>query len=205
MESNCKFCNPNEEEILFKSDNFYILLSYGPMTEGYVLINSNKHFDCCGSIDKCIADEFDSLVNTVKRILITVYGSCLFYEHGRAGSCLGQVEKNIHCYHAHMHCVPVNIRMNDLMDNTFLAISINSLSDLRKQYNSTRQPYLFVDDGQKYIYFINKVIRSQYLRSIVAKELGAEKLWDWASYPELDKVKKAKEKLLPFFSNINKL
>jgi diadenosine tetraphosphate (Ap4A) HIT family hydrolase len=202
-QSHCTFCGPNAEEVLFKSNNFYLMLSYGPITPGYLLLNSYRHFDCCGSIDECLANEFDFLVAAVRRILTEVYGHCLFYEHGKAGSCLGQSETNIHCFHAHMHCVPVNIKMNDLIDQTLRAVPLDSLSDLRQQYKSNFGPYLFVDDGRKYMYAVDKEIRSQYLRSIVATELGTDELWNWAAYPELEKVRKARETLLPVFDKLS--
>ena len=44
IESGCRFCNPPEKErILMETDNFYVMVSLGPIVEGYLLIVAKKH------------------------------------------------------------------------------------------------------------------------------------------------------------------
>lgn len=201
----CRFCNPpDKERILFETDNFYIMLSLGPIVEGYLLINSKQHIDCCGALHENSSLEFDYLANEVKRILSTIYGGCVFYEHGRAGSCLQFSEASQHCFHAHMHCVPVNIKLNNLIENSQPPINVDSWSDFRSKYRNNPQPYLFVDDGQKEIHYINREIRKQYLRYLISREVGEPELWDWVNHQGLERIQNAKTKLVPFFASLPK-
>src|SRR5947209_721480 len=85
----CRFCvPPQKERILYETDNFYVMLSLGAFVEGYVLINSKTHEDCCAAFDDKMGPEFDELFQKTKAILLKSYGACLCFEHGRAGACL---------------------------------------------------------------------------------------------------------------------
>ncbi len=204
IELYCRFCNPpDKERIVYETSNFYVMLSLGPIVEGYLLICSKEHFDCCGKIDTILAKEFDELAELVRQILIKAYGHCIFYEHGRAGSCMTFSEGSKHCYHAHMHCVPVNLELNNLMDKNFLPIKHDNWNDFRKSNSQYNEPYLFVDDGNKVSHLVVKEdIRRQYLRHLVAKSTGAENLWNWVENQRLDVIMSGREKLKPFFDSL---
>ncbi|MDO7171432.1 HIT family protein [Mariniflexile sp. AS56] len=204
IEKYCRFCNPpDKNRILFESDNFYVMLSLGPIVEGYLLICSKQHFESCSKIPKKYSTEFDSLVSAVKQILIETYGSCIFYEHGRAGSCLSFGEGSKHCYHAHMHCVPVNVKLSNLIEGTLKPIKCNSFDDFRENCNKYNEPYLFVDDGEKYIYIVVKDIRRQYLRYLTAEAIGKKGLWNWVEHQGWDIIDRSKNKLKPLFNSLS--
>lgn len=202
IEEFCRFCNPPEKDrILYETSNFYVMLSLGPIVEGYLLIISKKHIECCGAIDMTLGKEFDDLAMYVKGVLQTEYGGCLFYEHGQAGSCLDPMGSDrSHCFHAHLHCIPSNIKLNLTLEAEFSPINIDTFSDFRFNYQIYPTPYFFVDDGRKNMYHINKEVRSQYLRFHLAKELGEEKLWNWVEYQGWERIKSARERLKKYFS-----
>ena len=193
----CRFCHPPDKgRILFETRHFYIMLSLGPVTEGYLLINSKIHYDSIG-------DEFDDLVERVRQIQARAYGACIFYEHGRAGSCLQYSEPSLHCYHAHLHCVPVNFDINHLIRNTTPTVFVNSYKEFRAAYQQCEKPYLFVHDRQMKIHFISQDIRKQYLRYLVSSQLGQEHLWDWTKYERREIIHSARKKLQPYFDAIS--
>jgi diadenosine tetraphosphate (Ap4A) HIT family hydrolase len=200
----CRFCNPpDKERILYETENFYVMLSLGPLTEGYLLICSKKHLESCGLIDSEQGDEFDNLTKNVSKILKEVYGSCLFYEHGRVGSCLTFSESSKHCHHAHLHCVPVNVPLNKFIDEDFYTIKHDSWSDFRKSSKEYYEPYLFVHDGEMKSHFvIKKDIRRQYLRHKTATLIDKSELWDWVKHQGWEKIERAKKKLAPEFKKI---
>src|SRR5687767_6720535 len=106
MIKECRFCNPpDKDRILYETDNFYIMLSLGPIVEGYTLLVSKQHIDSCANVPYELLSEFDMLYHKTKNILATEFGSCIAYEHGRAGTCMIPMENSKHCFHAHMHFV----------------------------------------------------------------------------------------------------
>jgi diadenosine tetraphosphate (Ap4A) HIT family hydrolase len=112
INQSCRFCTqPEKERILFETENFYVMVSLGPIVEGYLLIVTKQHIGACFNIPPNIITEFLELKDLVRRILISHYGSCIFFEHGKVGSSLKFNYSNKHCYHAHLHCVPVSISM----------------------------------------------------------------------------------------------
>ncbi|MEZ5030502.1 MAG: hypothetical protein R2787_03800 [Saprospiraceae bacterium] len=196
IEAKCRFCNPPEKDrIIFESSNFYVMLSLGPIVEGYSLIVSKSHLDCSGIYNKELGEEFDRIANSLKTLMIQEYGSCLFYEHGRAGSCLQLDDGSKHCYHAHMHCIPTDIKLNEIICKDFAPKNIDSWEGFRFDYQMKFSPYLFVDDGQKTIYYVDKPIRRQYLRFHLANEIGSPELWDWVKFQGWDKITTAQTKL----------
>ena len=205
-EEHCRFCNPPEKErILYYSKSFYVMLSLGPIVEGYLLIISRNHLDCSAVYDDELGKEFDTLAEEVKKILKKVYGSYILYEHGRDGSSLQFSEGNEHCFHAHMHCIPTSVKLNQIISREFEPIKLSSYSEFRGAYKTKFAPYLFVEDDVKNIYFIDKEIKRQYLRYHLANELSVPELWDWVRFQGWGKIQSAKEKLKPQFDSLSKL
>ena len=200
----CRFCDPpDKSRILLETEHFYVMLSLGPITEGYLLINSKFHYDCCGSFTGIVASEFDRVIAVVQNIQLQVYGQCILYEHGRAGSCLQFSQPSNHCFHAHMHCVPVSVNINNLIANTQYPVYAESFEDFRKIYQQSKNPYLFVCDEEMKIHFIKSDIRKQYLRYLVSSQLGKEELWDWSTYQRWEVISAAQQKLKPYFDALS--
>jgi len=198
--TDCRFCiPPDKDRIIYETDNFYIMLSLGAFVEGYLLINSKTHHDCCAAIDERLAHEFDTLFHYTQNTLREVYGACLCYEHGRAGACLQFSEANQHCYHAHMHCVPLSTQISTDIDAVFTRTTLHSIEDLREQYYLNPKPYLFVDDGQMSMYYINKPIRKQYLRHLASNGIGLQNEWNWLAHPNYENITRGKNKLKNYF------
>jgi diadenosine tetraphosphate (Ap4A) HIT family hydrolase len=190
IEATCRFCNPPEKErILYESDNFYVMLSLGPIVEGYALLVSKQHIGCCAEIPEELSFEFESLYTKIRSLLVSEYGSCISYEHGKAGSCLVPTEGSKHCFHSHMHFVPVNIQLNEIVQKDFSKyVELSDLRDFGKSYNAYKSPYLYVDDGRKIMYIDVYDVRSQYLRYNTAIATNNDKLWDWVKYQGWEKV-----------------
>jgi len=195
----CRFCNPQEKErILYESDNFYLMLSLGPIVEGYCLLISKEHYSCCAAISSGLIAEFKEIYLKVKSILIEEYGSCICYEHGRAGACLIPMEGNKHCFHAHMHFVPMATDLNYLVQRDYDEVTLDSLDSFFEVYTTNNsKPYLYVEDSNsKNIYFIDTVIRRQYLRHKAAVSIEKENLWNWIEHQGWDSINSAL-KVLP--------
>ena len=59
INNSCRFClRPDKERILYETNNFYVLVSLGPIVEGYLLIVTKAHIGACLNIPKELLPEF---------------------------------------------------------------------------------------------------------------------------------------------------
>ena len=204
VKKECRFCYPPDtDRIIYRTNNFYVMLSLVPIVEGYLLIISNHHYECCAAIDSEIMEEFCHLVGTVKKILQYEYGCAIFYEHGRSGSSLQYSTSGRHCYHAHLHCVPTKVDLGQIVENDFHPTYIKDWNNLKSIFCEQHLPYLFIDSNdKKRLFLINRKIRSQYLRFKLAEALNKEKLSDWMKFSGWRKIYAAKKRLVGCFTNL---
>lgn len=152
MEEICRFCYPPEKErILYTTEHFYVMVSLGPIVEGYLLIISKEHIGACLHLPEDYWDEFKALKDKVKDILTRVYGGCIFYEHGKTGSCILEGLDHIHCYHAHLHCIPARVSLNQCIENELVDRQFDSLDGCFAKKNKLDR-YLLVEDERIMIY-----------------------------------------------------
>jgi hypothetical protein len=130
----------------------------------------------------------------VKSVLSEYYGSCIFFEHGRAGSSLTFTDSNKHCYHAHLHCVPAKINLNQLVSDDLRGIRYNSYDEVYLNCES-KSKYLYVEDDDIILYEVDKPIRRQYLRFKLAESLGKGDLWNWVEHQNWDIIESTIYKL----------
>lgn len=113
----CVFCDPashgQANQILLRSDNFYVFAGLGAILEGYLII-STKTCKASGgegtSLSELSLELLDELVylrSLVSAFYVEIYGhSGLSFEHGRVGSCIRSTEETKHCFHPHLCCYP---------------------------------------------------------------------------------------------------
>lgn len=192
----CVFCSPDASRVIHSDGNFYIMLSLGPVVEGYSLLVSRAHFDCCANIPSSHRGEFLYLKKQVRRLLGEIYGACLFYEHGRVGTSLTIADSNILCYHAHLHCVPTGADMQSEISSCLEPLPLASWEQLHDIYMEHGE-YLYLEDsGQnQYAYIVNKSIPRQFLRRVLAKLTGHLNRANWREYQGYPLVYTAKKKL----------
>ena len=86
--------------------------------EGYLLICTKLHRSCCGDIPIEQIPEFIKLKDITKKVFQKVYNKkSIFYEHGQTGVCMRHIIDNMqnHCYHAHLHALPCEVDIFDLI------------------------------------------------------------------------------------------
>lgn len=201
VEDYCTFCEKREnvpQQLYYKSDNFFAFLSLGHMKEGYTLIVPNDHYHCMGALPKNLQEEYSKFKKYITSILEENYGPCISYEHGRVGFCNVQPGEQL-CYHAHTHIVPLKGDIQPRFEKEGLyPIKLDSENNLFSRYQ-TLGHYLYYEDNEKneFMYQINQPIRRQFLRYLVACEIGDENLADWSKFPEYEKLNSAIKKLTP--------
>ena len=109
----CLFCDPynhgQTEQIVLKSDNFYIFAGLGAIIEGYLIITPYKcktnggPGTCLADLSYDLLDELAYLRGIISAFYIDTYGHPgLSFEHGRAGVCASSNDDTMHCYHPHL-------------------------------------------------------------------------------------------------------
>lgn len=202
IENECRFCNPSEKErILFQSDNFYVMVSLGPILEGYLLIVTKRHIGACLHIPYSLWNEFVGLKNKVKEILTRVYDGCIFYEHGKVGSSLTIGKDHRHCLHCHLHCIPANINMNEIVSAEMDGVEFDDFDFAYLYANANNiDRYLLIEDDVTKIYVPDFPIRKQFLRYKLAEALGKPSEWDWVNHQNWKVIHSSIERLKPFFN-----
>lgn len=201
IEEECRFCNPPEKErILFQTENFYVMVSLGPIVEGYLLIVTKKHIGACLHIPSAYWSEFLDLKKKVGDILRSVYGSCIFYEHGKVGTSLTMGKDHKHCLHAHLHCIPTRVNMNEIVSADLSGIDFNNLNqayEFATKNNIDR--YLLIEDNVTKLYMPKRDLRKQFLRYKLADAIGKTEDWDWVNHQNWDLINSSIIRLKPLF------
>ncbi len=216
LKKSCIFCRPREhmqqEQVLLRTEKFYLFAGIGPIVEGYIIIAPYKCDWKKGglrTISEATTDLLDELIflrGIVTRFYREVYSfeGGLCFEHGRAGTC--GVSDTPHCYHAHLCCFPVSAPIwKDIKIPKRRVLRTANLGELSSIVR--KNPHLLIQNC-----IINKAaspdmaaretwetrvvelseeldIPRQYLRKLLATRIGNPDLWDWAAAPRLPEVK----------------
>lgn len=190
----CTFCYlPTERRVLYRDENVYVMPTLGQFVEGYVLLIHQSHVDCFGEVAD---DEILAVKRQVREAIEAEYGSCCFFEHGRTGSCFARGSRKI-CYHAHVHCLPIEEDFADRVSADFDHEILDSWTDLPEYYRANpHYLYLETDDGRKNVYAVEESIERQYLRKLACEALGiSRELADWRAHPERETMAATAETL----------
>jgi diadenosine tetraphosphate (Ap4A) HIT family hydrolase len=199
----CNFCEPDRSRILYTDEDFYIMLSLGPIIEGYSLLISQAHFDCCASIPATLKGRFLYLKKQIRQILQDVYGACLFFEHGRVGASLTVGTADILCHHAHLHCVPASADMHVEISSLLKPLSLARWKELRNIYIKYGEYFYYEDfERNKYAYIVNQAVPRQFLRSVLANMVGHPNRANWREYAGYPLIRVAQKKLEIKFANV---
>lgn len=199
----CSFCFPPEnEKILSITPNFYVVPSIGSIVEGYVLINMKYHLPSLGCLDLSLLDEFMSLKENVRNALESVFKrGCILYEHGRAGTSLRFQGDDKISYHAHLHCVAINVDLLGKIAEKYQPIKLNAWRNVVQLEKSYRH-YLYYEDNDRNMFFfpVYDYPKPQFIRSLLANELNDPEAADWRKKPNWENMVNTYEKLLPCFN-----
>jgi len=218
LRERCIFCAPwlydQGNQILLRSDHFYLFAGLGPIVEGYIIIAPYSCDDpgiplrSISNAPPELVDELLFLRGLVSHFYREQYRRPgMHFEHGRAGVCLPAQNDTKHCYHAHLCCYPVSYPLWEDMIG-LRCEEVEGMHDLGRKAGDS--PYLFVqvcevdesmpedraqrEKWQARIALLKEEtdIPSQYLRRLLAARarVGEEFRWDWLGMPELPLVRR---------------
>lgn len=170
-----RYGHSNFGRVVARTRLFRVFPSLGQLAEGHVLIVPTRHICALADLSGPDVQELDRLYGTVRAALRSIYGSCIFFEHGvrreGAGGC--------GIDHAHMHAVPVAADgVLSVLRLKFQGVRINSLDAISSSIPESSS-YLFFEtaSGDRFVFEVDH-LPSQYMRQLVAKSLGSDN-WDW--------------------------
>lgn len=208
IRSHCLFCDPKaqaqENQVVLRTDNFYLFAGIGAIVEGYIIIVPKTCDWTRGGLktmsEACAAliDEILYLRGIISKFYRDTYETeeSLCFEHGRAGTC--GVSDTPHCYHAHLCCFPGALPIWRKIDHP-RPIKISSFGDLGSAVG--KSPYLLIQncvvnrsvlpdvggrtEWENRVVVLNseQSIPRQYLRRLLAEQVGDPDAWDWAAVP----------------------
>lgn len=177
-------------------EGFCVLPSLGQIVEGHVLLIPQRHLTSMAELAVDGDDQLQMLMCQIRTALRSLYGKCLFFEHGirRAGSGGCGID------HAHMHALPLSGggMLNTLMQS-FEGSRIHNLADIPRTI-PPESSYLFFESsvGERYA-FAAPNMPSQYMRKLACESIG--KLdWDWRQSGREPDLFATIERLSPAFS-----
>ena len=180
-----------KSRVLYETDNFVVLPTIGQIVEGYLMIMPKRHYRSFALLNDDLFAEAESLYSETESTLRKAYKSPIFYEHGMGYAASG----NGCCVdHAHIHAIPISINLSGRLEKEFKWRNIDQLQDPARIVRGSH--YLFVQDSsqQKRLYYASNV-RAQYIRHIVAEQLGTPDKGDWMLYPGITELLATLKKL----------
>ena len=186
VERTCRLCtaiqNPfvfgelqPRDTILFRSKNFVLLPSIGPLVCGHAMVVSRTHYPSLASMPHEIIREYEDMVRVLFK-LPEIGGNLVEAEHGStvncsAGACVA---------HTHIHLFPGCVKHHDFLDGKLRLT--DTLADLAS-IQGLSEPYISVRANLgKVTMFDAASVPTQAIRRILCERLGQTN-WDWRTEP----------------------
>lgn len=182
--SECIFCFPYQGMEVLETKNFRVLADTFPLVSGHMMITSKAHYSCAGELSVELQPELISLKNIIGDRFKEKKIKIIFYEHGRSGCCLATKIDKLNCEHFHLHCLPINISIADLLEEKFRSISLESYADLQ-YYFFCHGNYLFFEDPNQNLFFYptsDQHVAPHLLRTLISNKIGFPNKADWEKY-----------------------
>jgi len=196
---------PRRSNVLHETENFFVVPTIGQIgIEGYVLICSKNHCPGLGDIPPSQHEELENLLLLTRSVISSAYQKeVVVFEHGPRTACQmggGCVD------HAHLHVVPAPVdlmgtllpllQMRLGLGHFFRVERTEGFHRIREVLHGRKTSYLLCEeaDRQRYVVEMNFPIPSQFLRQIIASELGSPE-WDWRRFPHDESFARTIERL----------
>jgi hypothetical protein len=128
--------------------------------------------------------EFLNILNAIQRAQRKAYQCSLFFEHGRSGACMPEGQGEDLCYHAHLHLIPSEVALAQLVAVDFELEMFSTWADVIRSYQKYQLPYILIQSGNQIgVARTPNRIPKRYLRTKLATALGEPVLADWVAFP----------------------
>lgn len=189
----CRFCVlPERWRVVHETANFVVQAGLGPLAVGYVLILTRTHVPCFGALEDARLPEFERLLSIVRDAQTRLFGSSLYFEHGRSGACLPEGHGEDLCYHAHLHLLPTEFDLGSMIAADHEVAVFASWAEVVKAVQANPEPYVLSQRGDDiYLAWTPARLPRRYLRTKLATALGRPELADWVAFPSYPIVRES--------------
>lgn len=173
---------------LYSTEEYVVIPALGSLVPGYVLLVSKDHHESVASLEKENALALEQQLNKLLGLLKCISPNWIVFEHG---STQPQGLKSCCVEHLHLHLLPLDLHLaSDLSERlSSPLIPVNSISDLYKLLGDQPCNYLFIKDSDGKQFLLKpQIYPSQYVRQVIAANIGIPHLWDWREHPQQDLV-----------------
>lgn len=192
-----------KSRIFWRNDEFALLPSLGPLTEGHSLLIPTHHTLSFANLPQNALSSTEYLTASVKKYFSEQKRQVLVFEHGSVVLSDCDYERRMKkamcgaCTdHAHLHIVP-NVSAQ-LIISAIEKISIYTKTTAIKNLRDLREiidpkfAYILIggSDSESWLVFTSEYVPSQFMRKLVASSIGLTE-WDWRQSPHIDLVQKS--------------
>lgn len=182
-----------KDYILYESPSFVVVPCIGALTDWYVLIVSRRHVLSCGWLEPSELEELQGVVADVTSGMTATAGqNVVLFEHGsfsfrdKGGACHD---------HAHIHVVATDRHVDDFVKlvsgNVSLEPCENWIREATRFVRTEGRSYLALSFAGGSLVGSAHNAPSQFFRRSLAEWLEAEEgEWDWATFPQHDRLRK---------------
>jgi diadenosine tetraphosphate (Ap4A) HIT family hydrolase len=185
----CPHCNPKSYALLFPlfgGEQLTIYTDGHPLTEGHILIITNEHTPCMGSL-KAEFKEFKKLYGMVISFLSKEYGPFAVFEHGITGQTV---------YHTHMHFLPFRGSLKDIVKEKGSVSRLKSVDEIKALFRKEGK-YLFLQINKDLFSVDTGIGTPRFFRDRFAKALGRPERGNWKEmYENKELMKKAAQEIM---------
>lgn len=183
--------------VLLETNNFVLIADTYPIVVGHLMISSKEHYSAAAEFPFDLLQEFLRIKAIATDLALKINNSCIFYEHGKAGSCHATSSNEIHCEHFHLHCLPTSICIHSQIAKQFPGTILKEYGSLFNYYYKYGSYLFFENSSKEMIYYPihTHKIPPHFLRTLICKELGTDKFSDWQDYTDLTRYLQSRQKL----------
>ena len=186
---------------LLHSGEFVVVPALGALAAGHLMILTRSHYPNMGCLLEGDLMRLSSLLRRIRDVVSAAYGDVVAFEHGPAlsayggGSCID---------HAHLQVLPLSVS-GDLLPRLSEKCDFRPMDDISvlSQIGLRNLPYVFFQDQRERMFICQPAnVPSQYLRRVIAEELGRPDQWDYALFPNLDFIDATISRLRPLLMHL---
>lgn len=180
----CLFCKPSEAITIEQTEHFRVIIDPFPVVPGHVMITSKAHYGCAGEIPLEVQPELISLREHLRSELVVHTGSCIFYEHGRAGCCLSKSKNNLKCDHFHLHCLPLDVCIQHHLESKYKCIRLTAYSEIMALFYQFGDYLYFEEPDGSMLFFPTEgaIIEPHLLRTLICCAMEKPARSNWQAY-----------------------
>lgn len=173
---------------LHSTDDYVVIPALGSLVQGYVLLVSKQHHESVASLEKQDASVLEQQLDEILNLVKNISSNWIVFEHGSTqptglkSCCVG---------HLHLHLLPLDLHLAaDLSERlSSPLIPVDSISHIPELIGGQSCNYLFVRDVDGKQYLVKpQIYPSQYVRQVIAANIGIPQLWDWREHPRQELV-----------------